>query len=267
MITVGFGASGAAEELQSSWPGVRFICLDASLENQGDNVYAVTYDCFQAGFMAGYTAVMKGYRSLGFMGGMQVDDVVNYGQGFVSGASQAAVNEGITDQVSVAYTYTGSFAPNTGAYETAANWYGSGVEIIFSAGGDQAESVNRAAVEKNGVMIGVDTDQRGSYDAVSFSAVKRMGYTAVDALSRILTGGWGSLAGKAVNLGLVNAAPAENHVGVAPVSSWDADTVSALMSGAWPSGEIQIAVYEPGPAVRCVGVVLSELMPEEGTMD
>lgn len=267
VITAGFQASGAVEELQFSCPDVRFICLDTSVENRGDNVYAVTYDCFQAGFMAGYAAVMEGYRSLGFMGGMQFGDVVDYGQGFVSGANQAAVNEGITDEVSVAYTYTGVFSPEDSVYETASAWYNSGVEIIFSAGGDQGVRVNQAALERNRKMIGVDTDQRSIYDTVRFSAVKRLGYTAVDALSRILAGGWAGLAGRQVNLGLVNAAPAENYVGLAPVSSWDASTVSALMSGTWPSGEIQITVYEPGPAVRCVGVVLSELIPDEGTMD
>ena len=267
VITAGFQASGAVEEMQFSCPDVRFICLDTSLENLGNNVYTVTYDCFQAGFMAGYAAVMEGYRSLGFMGGMQFGDVVEYGQGFVSGANQAAVNEGITDEVSVAYTYTGVFSPEDSVYETAAAWYDSGVEIIFSAGGDQGVRVNQAAHERNRKMIGVDTDQRGIYDTVRFSAVKRLGYTAVDTLTRILAGGWSSLAGREVELGLVNAAPAENYVGLAPVSSWDAVTVPALLSGTWPSGEIQIAVYEPGPAVRCVGVVVSELMPDEGTMD
>ena len=270
VIAVGFGAAEAVNTLQTAYPDVRFICLDASVENQQGNVYAASYRCDQAGFMAGYTAVKKGYRSLGYMGGIDVPDVVNYGQGFVRGANQAAVEMGITDEVSVAYTYTGVFWPDDSVYQKAAAWYDGGVEIIFCAGGDQGSSVNGAAAEKNGIMIGVDTDQRSSLSTVLYSAVKNLGFTALDALNRILDGNWSALGGTSPQLGLVSTVPQNNHVALKPAGSWDEAVIAALMNGTYPSGEIQISVNDgpgAGPTIQHVAVVGSESAPSAGTMD
>ena len=270
VITVGFGASEAVNTLQSSHPDVRFICLDASVDNQQSNVYAATYRCDLAGFMAGYTAVKQGYRSLGYMGGIEVSDVVNYGQGFVRGANQAAVEGGIADQVSVAYTYTGVFWPDNSVYEKAGAWYRDGVEIIFCAGGNQGTSVNAAASENNGKMIGVDTDQRSDLSTVLFCAVKNLGFTATDALAQILDNNWKNLGGNAPQLGLVSSAPGNNHVGLVPAGQWDSAVISKLMNGTYPSGNIQINVYNDmteEPPIRHVAVVGSEATPSSGTMD
>lgn len=55
-----------------------------------DNVYCCTYQEELSGFMAGYAAVMLGYRHLGFLGGMSVPAVNRYGYGYVQGADAAA---------------------------------------------------------------------------------------------------------------------------------------------------------------------------------
>ena len=62
-----------------------------------DNVYCCTYQEELSGFMAGYAAVMLGYRHLGFLGGMSVPAVNRYGYGYVQGADAAAKELGITD--------------------------------------------------------------------------------------------------------------------------------------------------------------------------
>ena len=61
-----------------------------------DNVYCCTYQEELSGFMAGYAAVMLGYRHLGFLGGMSVPAVNRYGYGYVQGADAAAKELGIT---------------------------------------------------------------------------------------------------------------------------------------------------------------------------
>lgn len=66
-----------------------------------DNVYCCTYQEELSGFMAGYAAVMLGYRHLGFLGGMSVPAVNRYGYGYVQGADAAAKELGITDEVQV----------------------------------------------------------------------------------------------------------------------------------------------------------------------
>ncbi len=253
VITVGFLTSMDVTEAQTAYPDVRFICLDAEVDSQQNNVYAVQYRADQAGFMAGYAAVKMGYRALGFMGGISdVPDVVSYGQGFVRGANQAAVELDIADYVTVAYTYTESFAPNQLAYQTAKSWYQAGTEIIFCAGGDQGESVVQAAAEQGGRMIGVDTDQRRLYGGnVVTSAMKNLGYTAADALSRILSGGWDAIGGTSPRLGVISSSPANNHVCLAATTQFGGDFSSAdyssmvgkLYGGEYSaSGAYQIAV-------------------------
>ncbi len=270
VITVGFLASDPVASLQTAYPDVRFICLDAAVENRQDNVYAVQYSCAQAGFMAGYAAVQRGYRFLGFMGGIDVPDVVSYGEGFVRGANQAAVELDVENQVYVAYTYTGTFAPGDSVYQTAASWYEGGVEIIFSAGGDQAASVNAAAAAADRYMIGVDTDQSVNLDRVLFSAAKNLGFTATEALADIMAGRWSDIAGTGPTLGLVSNTPADNHVCLMPVSEMDADVISRLRSGAYvPSGAYQIRKTD-GPIegmFRRLAVVGSEENPASGTFD
>ena len=75
---------------QERYPGVYFIMLDGIPHNDdyddykvSANTVAVIYAEEQAGFLAGYAAVMDGYRNLGFIGGMAVPAIVRYGFGFV----------------------------------------------------------------------------------------------------------------------------------------------------------------------------------------
>ena len=252
VITVGFLAADGVEAAQTACPGVRFICLDGAVDNQQSNVYTVSYSTREAGFMAGYAPVRMGHRSLGFMGGMDLPDVVGYGQGFLQGANRAAIELNLTDAVSAAYVYTGSFMPSDSTYQTARSWYQAGTEVIFCAGGSQGESVIRAADETGGRMIGVDTDQRALYgDNVVTSAMKNLGYSATDALSRILAGAWDGIGGTSPTLGVVHAAPADNHVCLAPTTSFNsgftaadyAAMVGKLLSGEYStSAALEIAV-------------------------
>ena len=57
-----------------------------------DNVYCCTYQEELSGFMAGYAAVMLGYRHLGFLGGMSVPAVNRYGYGYVQARTQRQKN-------------------------------------------------------------------------------------------------------------------------------------------------------------------------------
>ena len=274
IITVGFMASDPVAVLQTEYPDVRFICLDTGIDNQQDNVYCVQYKTDQSGFMAGYAAVRMGYRSLGFLGGIDIPDVVNFGNGFIAGASQAAAELGIEEKVTVARAYTGTFAPETAVYETAAYWYDKGAEIIFCCGGDMCQAVIQAANEKNALMIGVDTDQSNLGSAVVTSAMKNMGFSATDALTRILSGGWDSLGGTSPTLGVVSSDPAENHVCLAPHTQFGggftsvdyAALVASLYRGTYPSGGIVITVT-PEPYLPRVAVVGDESDPGRGTLD
>lgn len=249
IVTVGFLNASEVPAAAAANPSVRYICLDAQISSPADNVYAALYRMDQAGFMAGYAAVRMGCRSLGFMGGMETDDVVSCGQGFIRGADTAARELGITGSVTVAYTYTGTFSAGPGVYSTADLWYRSGVEVILSCGGGIIDSIRQAAAQNNGSIIGTDTDCSVLYSEAVTSAVKRVGVTAVNALTRLTSGSWSQLGGTNPRLGVISADPALNHVGLPGrysggfTASLHRQMVSRLYTGAWsPSGSVQITV-------------------------
>ncbi|RDU24389.1 BMP family lipoprotein [Anaerosacchariphilus polymeriproducens] len=163
--------------VQDKYPNVCFILIDGEPHNSAytetkinKNVLAILFEEEQAGFLAGYAAVKDGNTKLGFMGGMAVPAVIQYGYGFVQGADLAAKELGI--KIEITYTYTGSF---TESYETqimAASWYKNGTDVIFACGGALGNSVMVAAEASNAKVIGVDTDQSQESETVITSAIK-----------------------------------------------------------------------------------------------
>lgn len=164
---------------QDRYPEVSFILVDGTPHDAngnskiGDKTVAISYAEEQSGFLAGYAAVKDGNTKLGFMGGMAVPAVVRYGYGYVQGAEYAAEELGLeAGSVTLNYHYTGSFAASPEGQSTAASWYNSGIEVIFSCGGPLGNAVMAAAEQAGTKVIGVDVDQSAESDAVFTSATK-----------------------------------------------------------------------------------------------
>lgn len=182
IVTPGFLFQRAVYEAQDLFPDVKFVLLDTAPQNPetgevriGDNVVAVFYAEEQAGFLAGYAAVMEGYRSLGFVGGIAVPAVIRFGHGFVEGAEYAATQLGLAPgAVTVMYHYAGTFSPDPVVQTMAASWYADGVEVIFAAAGGLGFSIMAAAESEGGMVIGVDIDQAGDSETVLTSALKEL---------------------------------------------------------------------------------------------
>lgn len=178
----------SASMMTEKYPDVTFIIYDTVPENEdGDvvlteNCMAILFAEEQAGFLAGYSAVVEGYRKVGFMGGMAVPAVVRFGYGFVEGADQAAVDLKLAD-VEIMYNYAGNFEATPENQARAASWYQSGTELIFVAAGPMGASVFAAAEQNNGFVIGVDSDQSGESETIISSAMKDLSnatYTALE---------------------------------------------------------------------------------------
>lgn len=80
---------------QDTWPDTKFVLLDGVPTQNGEsktnaNTVGIQYAEEQAGFLAGYAAVVEGYKKLGFMGGVATPAVVRYGYGYIQGAEAAA---------------------------------------------------------------------------------------------------------------------------------------------------------------------------------
>ncbi|HRR90021.1 MAG TPA: BMP family ABC transporter substrate-binding protein, partial [Eubacteriales bacterium] len=97
VVCPGYLFEVAIYTLQGQYPNVNFLLLDGEPNDGAEervyetksNVHCILYKEEQAGYLAGYAAVMDGYRKLGFLGGIDVPAVVRFGFGFVQGAEAA----------------------------------------------------------------------------------------------------------------------------------------------------------------------------------
>ena len=147
----------------------------------GDNTVSYLFSEQESGYVAGYAAVKEGYTKLGFMGGMALPAVENYGVGYLQGASDAAKEMNVN--VVVNYTYTGTFSESPDIKSKASSWYAGGTEVIFSCGGQICNSIFAAGQEAGKYTIGVDTDQSGDSDTVVTSALKDVKGATIEALN------------------------------------------------------------------------------------
>lgn len=211
VVLPGYLFGETLSEVQTTYPDVNFIAVDVS---EGDmtapiasNAYACTFSEEQAGYLAGYAAVKEGYTKLGFLGGMAVPAVIRYGYGYVQGINAAAQEMGVT--VEVKYTYGGQFFGDANITAKMESWYADGTEIVFACGGGIYTSALEAALNYNGMIIGVDVDQYSvgegsSYNPVLTSAMKGLTSTVQDRLDDCFTGNWAAIGGKVQNLGLAD---------------------------------------------------------------
>ncbi len=190
LVCPGYLFEDAIYEAQDKYPDVKFVIIDGRPHSSdysefrtGSNVYSVLFAEGEVGFMAGYAAVMEGYRNLGFFGGMAVTSVARFGYGYVMGAEQAAKDLGLNKgDVKVIYWYSGDFVPSPEKLTTVKGWYQTGTDVIFACGGTICQNAFAAAEELNKAVIGVDMDQSGDSPTVITSATKGCAKATYDAL-------------------------------------------------------------------------------------
>ena len=221
-----FGATlGEAQNLYGD--KAYFIAIDVGEGDLGGAVPGAKTTCFtfaeeQAGYLAGYAVVKDGYTKLGFLGGIAVPAVQRYGYGFIQGADAAAQELGIT--VDMKYTYGNTFSADPAITAKMEGWYQSGTEIVFACGGGIYGSAVEAAVQYEGMVVGVDVDQHYIGESESYpynpfvtSAMKGLQSTTVSVLSDLFSGNFSKYAGQINNLSLAEG----DYVGLPTAeSSW-----------------------------------------------
>lgn len=191
VVLPGFKFAYALGDLQSDskYSKVDFVCIDFTPKKNGKpvnpakNVFCATYKEYQPGYLAGYAAVKDGYTKLGFMGGIALPAVINYGYGYLQGAEAAA--EETKKDVTVKYTYTGTFNESPSIKTKATGWYNGGTEVIFACGGQICNSIFAAASDTKKKVIGVDSDQKDQSDTVITSAMKNVKQTVADEIKAV----------------------------------------------------------------------------------
>jgi len=213
IVAPGFLQATAMTTVAIENPDVKFVFIDGwSLSDQENNILpnvtAVVYKEQESGYLAGYAAVMDGYRKLGYTGGGGGSNPAcnRFGYGFVQGAEAAAKALNLEKgAVTVKYSYQhgASFSASPELQAQINGWYSNGTEVVFACGGSMFESVKSAAEANPGAkIIGVDVDQSYASELVITSAVKGLKESVVKVLEQYYEGKWESeLSGKTQNLG------------------------------------------------------------------
>lgn len=221
IIAPGFLQATAMTTVAIENPDVKFVFIDGwtltdKNNNALPNVTAVVYKEQESGYLAGYAAVMDGYRKLGFTGGGGGSNPAcnRFGYGFVQGAEAAAQALGLAAgnvTVKFSFQHGANYSASAELQSQINGWYSTGTEVVFACGGSMFESVKAAAEANPGTkIIGVDVDQSSASDLVITSAVKGLKESVEKVLAQYYAGKWDSdLAGKCQNLGA-----ADNATGI-----------------------------------------------------
>ena len=212
LVTPGFLQDTALEAVAPQYPDVQFVFIDG-WDTGLDNILGVSYQEEQAGYLAGYAAVMEGYTKLGFSGGGGGSNpaCIRYGYGYAQGANAAAEAKGIDVEMRYSWEYGSSFSASDDLQAMLAGWFNAGTEVCFMCGGTMFNSGAAAAEAADAAIIGVDVDQSNQSDAVVTSAMKGLAQSVIVSLGNFYSNGLQS--------GSLVLGAADDAVGL-PVDTW-----------------------------------------------
>lgn len=212
--------AAALYNIQNNYPSVAYLCMDAEPHSQdytayetASNTHCVMFSEEQAGYLAGYAAVMEGKTRLGFVGAEAMPDTVRYCTGFLQGVDAAAQSQGV--QAALEVWYVGSEDAVDVVAGRVSEWASDGVEAVMAAGDGTLEGCIQAVQGTGCSVIGTDWDSTAQDAAVLTSAMKNYAYAVQRELYNYFSdGGWGNGGGATERL-----TASENAVGL-PQVNW-----------------------------------------------
>ena len=226
VICRGDAAATALYRIQENYPDVHYLLFDDEPHNDDYSAYktanlvhCVLFQEEQAGYLAGYAAVIDGYTSLGFVGAREIPGIVRYGTGFLQGAEAAAEQQGET--VNLKFWFADTYDENDAVTQRMADWYNSGVSLIFVSGGTLYKGAAQAAEQTGGKVMAGDTNVTALSDSILASAVKCYNAAVQRQLYEFFTAGsWSTQnAGQTERVGITNA-----EVALESDTSWRLDS-------------------------------------------
>lgn len=226
VICRGDAAATALYRIQENYPDVHYLLFDDEPHNDDYSAYktanlvhCVLFQEEQAGYLAGYAAVIDGYTSLGFVSAREIPGIVRYGTGFLQGAEAAAEQQGET--VNLKFWFADTYDENDAVTQRMADWYNGGVSLIFVSGGTLYKSAAQAAEQTGGKVMTGDTNVTALSDSILASAVKCYNAAVQRQLYEFFTAGsWSTQnAGQTERVGITNA-----EVALESDTSWRLDS-------------------------------------------
>lgn len=220
VVCCGDEMAAALYNIQNNYPSVAYLCMDAEPHNQdytayetASNTHCVMFSEEQAGYLAGYAAVMEGKTRLGFVGAESMPGTVRYCTGFLQGVDAAAQSQGV--QAALEVWYVGSEDAVDVVAGRVSEWTSDGMEAVMAAGGGTLEGCIQAVQGTGCVVIGTDWDSTAQDGTVLTSAMKNYAYAVQRELYNYFSdGGWSNGGGVTERL-----TASENAVGL-PQVNW-----------------------------------------------
>lgn len=151
IVAVGPEVKEGIDKAQKKYQDVTFIYLDGSLDEIADNCVTISFKPEQAGFLAGYGAVLEGMDNLAFYSEGKGKEAVSYGYGFLQGMNEASYR--FRRYPVVHYKYGDTDASEKEIKKTAKTWYDGGVDAVFTYGANAFEVIKAEAEKADKVVI------------------------------------------------------------------------------------------------------------------
>lgn len=190
------------QKIAPDYPDKKFILIDNAVdfeEEDLNNVYCATFKQNEGSFLAGVAASLasKG-NPIGFIGGMDIPPINDFLVGYIQGAQE------VNKDIKVLSTYIGDYYDPAKGKEFGIVQFDEGSEVVFAAAGPSGLGAIEAAVEKEKLIIGVDSDQAIAYkengdektaSRIVTSMMKNVGDTIFNAIEKDLNGKlkWGTV--------------------------------------------------------------------------
>jgi basic membrane protein A len=220
IVANGFSFEGALREVAPDYPDTRFVITDGG---GGDlpNVQSAFFAAEQGSYIVGVMAAMASNSgTVGFIGGMDLPFISDFGCGFVQGVHSVNPDAKILWNMT-GVTPTAWNDPVKGAELTLAQ-ISQGADVIYHAAGGTGEGVLQAAADNGVLGIGVDKNQNGLHPgSVLTSMLKRVDNMVYDVFT----------AGNDVPTGFMTYDVASGGIGYA-MDENNASLVSAEMAAA-----------------------------------
>ncbi|MCI5049674.1 MAG: BMP family ABC transporter substrate-binding protein [Rickettsiales bacterium] len=190
IIAVGYQNVVPVMNLAEKYPSTIFTVIDGLVPPVFQNVQSITFKDHEGSFLVGMIAAYASEsRKIGFIGGMDVPLIRNFGYGFEQGAKFVRPNI-VVYQNMVGNTPAAWGQPEK-AKELALMQYEKGADVIFAAAGGSSIGVLEAANEAKKLAVGVDTNQNGLFPGhVLTSMIKRVDVAVYNTLKSAQNKRW-----------------------------------------------------------------------------
>ena len=241
-------------DMQNFYPEISFIIVNTQPDELfSENVHSVKFREEQAGYLAGYLAVLDGNSTLGFIGDGSSDKNMRYLYGMVQGADDATQKLRLHD-ITITYKFIEN-QPDK-AKSMAEKFYKNGADVIFTCTENIAKGASQAAESaKKKIICGervFEGTDKVSLAYIEYDTVKAVDYTIKSAFDSDLD--WiDENSSKDMNLGIdsecVKVSTDESLWNFKNITSADYDDIVNRIIG----GEVEISdITESRPPIAAV---------------